>query len=168
MSRYSIVRRANDLVIIGASGLGAQPMTVARLVPEVPIDRPQAYVDFISHLESLLAQTTPRAQFEVTQRLMTEEEFRQVQKLRERRELIQREMQYVALERTLEVRVAGFPRPHLTEPATRGVLSKLMDDLAHNGNAIRKLGVEPFAIDKTVAEAVEAALAVFLEPGAAE
>lgn len=163
MSRYSIKQDAGHAMIIDNSlASGSPERIVFALIPSSTVE---ACADCINHLRQSLSAP---AQFEVTQRLMTEEEFRQVQKLRERRELIQREMQYVALERTLEVRVAGFPRPHLTEPAARGVLSQLMDDLAHNGNAIRKLGVEPFAIDKAVAEAVEAALAVFLEPGAAE
>lgn len=162
MSRYSIEQGVGNLLIVDNALAGSHKRIVFSLIPA---NTDEACADFINHLRHALSAP---AQFEVTQRLMSEEEFRQVQHLRERRELIQREMQYVALERTLEVRVAGLPRPNLTEPAARGVLSQLMDDLAHNGNAIRKLGVEPFAIDKTVAEAVEAALAVFLEPGAAE
>ena len=142
MSRYQLKPDHECRVVVDTKN----QVLVARLFPSEANPTSTNFIEFCASLTKLLSAP---AQFEVTQRLMTGEEFRQVQNLRDRRELIQREMQHVALERTLEVRVAGFPRPHLTEPATRGVLSQLMDDLAHNGNAIRKL-------------------AVFLEPGAAE
>lgn len=164
MSRYSLGHGPSGYMIIDNSVSVPGPLIVARLRPEVS-SATEGYAECMSHLNRLLSAP---AQFEVTQRLMTEEEFRQVQELRMQRRAMESRLETVAVERRLEVLVGGVHEPEFGEAAIRGVLSKLMDDLAHNGNAIRKLGVEPFAIDKTVAEAVEAALAVFLDPGAAE
>lgn len=163
MSRYSIKQDVGNAMIIDNSLASGSPKRIVFAL--IPNSTDEACADCINHLRQSLSAP---AQFEVTQRLMSEEEFRQVQELRMQRRAMESRLETVAVERRLEVRIGGVHEPELGEAAIRGVLSKLMDDLAHNGNAIRKLGVEPFAIDKTVAESVEAALAVFLEPGSAE
>ena len=161
MSRYQLITDSAGVLVIDKL---AGPET-GKIVRLVSMGHPGKTSELYAYLSGLLSAP---AQFEVTQRLMSEEEFRQVQDLRMQRKAIESRLETVAVERRLEVRIGGVHEPHLSEAAIRGVLGELMDDLARNGNAIRKLGVEPFAIDKPVAEAVEAALAVFLEPGAAE
>jgi hypothetical protein len=156
MSRYSLGHGPSGYMIIDNSLSVPGPLIVARVCPEVS-SATDAYAECMSHLNRLLSAP---AQFEVTQRLMSEEEFRQVQELRAGRKVIQNKLQAVAVDKTLKVSVDSQPMPELGEAAVRGVLNKLMDDLAHNGNAIRKLGVEPAPIDTALAEAVEAQLAV--------
>jgi hypothetical protein len=170
MSSYWIVRRENDLMIVGSSKLGVQPMIIARMTPEVPISMPKAYVDFVSHLENLLDPATPRAQSNgsVERTLITEETYLRVSNLRQHRVRIQLLMEQVAVNNQLSVVIGGIGHPELSIVAIRGVLNQLMDDFAHNGNAIREMGFEPPPMSKSIAEAVEAVLAVFLEPAAAE
>lgn len=167
MSQYSIVRSNNYTLITGSSGLGVQPVIVARLTPEVPINKPQAYVDFILHLEKMLSPTTAQSNptaHDTSQQLMSDEEFHRAIALRNDRKRILGALRTAAVEGLIEVYIGSYTIQTLGEAATRGVLNQLMDDLSHNANAMRKLGVEPTPIDKDVAEAVEAALVVFLAP----
>jgi hypothetical protein len=155
MSRYQLTPAVNGVAAVDTTKAHFHP--VASITAATVGASAQEFREFVEHLAKLLAAP---AQFEVTQRLMSDEEFCQVQALRAKRKAIQSELHTVAVEKKLEVRIGCFPKPELGEAAVRGVLNKLMDDLAHNGNAIRKLGVEPAPIDTALAEAVEAQLAV--------
>ena len=155
MSRYQLGSAVNGVAAVDTTKAHFHP--VASITAATVGASAQEFREFVEHLDKLLSQP---AQFEVTQRLMSDEEFCQVQALRTKRKAILSEMHSVAVEKKLEVRIGCFPKPELGESAVRGVLNKLIDDLAHNANAIRKLGVEPPLINADLAEAVEAQLAV--------